>query len=168
MSTEIIPYEAPAFTREQQLEHIYAQVASGRALVRVLKDDDGMPHPSTFWRWHMRDEDIRDNLAHARQNGVEARIDMALDVANTPMMGEEIMQEVGSDGAKRRVTRKEMLGHRRLIVETHLKYAQMIAPRKYGAKLDLTSDGEKISSVASAIAEGNKRLAELEKGGADG
>ena len=95
MSTEIIPYEAPAFTREQQLEHIYAQVASGRALVRVLKDDDGMPHPSTFWRWHMRDEDIRDNLARARQNGVEARIDMALDVANTPMMGEEIMQEVG-------------------------------------------------------------------------
>lgn len=106
----------------------------------------------------MRHEEVRDNLARARQNGVEALIDEAVDIADTPLEGIETTWERGPDGVKMRETRKEMLGHRRLQVETRLKYAQMIAPRKYGPKLDLTSDGENMSTITDGIAAGRKRI----------
>lgn len=162
MSNDLVVYQERALTKEEQLQHIYAEVASGRSLNRVLTEDDGMPSKTMFWGWHMRDEDVQNNLARARMNGVEALVDEAVEIANTPLMGEETMEEIGSDGVKRRRTRKEMLGHRRLQIDTRLKYAAMIAPRKYGPKLDFTSGGEKIA-LASAVSEGRKRLANLEQ-----
>jgi len=48
--------------------------------------------------------------------------------------------------------REDMLGHRKLQVETRIKYAQMIAPRKYGPKLDLTTDNKPISSDIADVA----------------
>lgn len=127
--------------RSDVLPHIYAEVASGRSLDKVLNEDAGMPSPSTFWRWHMDDADIRDNLARARENGVERLMGETVDIANTPMLGTIVTEK--ADGSIE--TRKEdMLGHRKLMIETRLKYAQMIAPRKYGPKLDLTSAGERM------------------------
>ena len=163
MSTAIVPYVERPASREEQLEHIYAEVASGRSLKRVLEEDEGLPSKRTFWRWHMADENIRHNLARARENGVEALVDEAIHIADTPLEGVERTVERGPDGVKMRETRKEMLGHRRLQVETRIKYAQMIAPRKYSPRLDVTSDGEGLASIADAVTEGNKRLAERTK-----
>jgi hypothetical protein len=38
-----------------------------------------------------------------------------------------------------------MLGHRKLLIDTIIKQAQMLKPKTYGPKLDLTSGGEKIA-----------------------
>lgn len=124
-------------TREEQLARIFAAVAEGRALSRVLREDAGLPSHSEFWRWHMEDEAIRDNLARARQNGVEALLDEALDIADNPMEGETVT--CGPDGTTTK--REDMLGHRKLQIETRIKRAQMMAPRKYGPKLDLEHSG---------------------------
>jgi hypothetical protein len=40
-----------------------------------------------------------------------------------------------------------MIGHRRLLVDTIHKQAQMLKPKTYGAKLDLTSGNEPIRPV---------------------
>lgn len=125
------------------LPHIYGEVACGRALTRVLKDDPGMPSPAEFWRRHMADADIRDNLAAARENGVEAIVDECKDIADTQEVGEILTHK--SDGTIERKT-EDMLGHRKLRIETRLKYAAMIKPRKYGAKAELHHTG----SVAAA------------------
>jgi hypothetical protein len=163
MSSDLVIYEGRTLTRKEQLAHIFGEVASGRSLDAVLREDAGMPLPRDFWLWHMEDQDIRDNLARARENGVEALLDRAQDVAENPIDAEELVEEIGPKGIMRRRTVKEALGHRRLIIETYIKRAQMIQPRKYGAKLDLTSDGEKLSSIADAIAEGNRRIEESRK-----
>lgn len=109
--------------RDAVLPHIYAEVASGRSLDKVLTEDDGMPSPSTFWRWHMEDEAIRDNLARCRENGVERYMGQIV----------EISDDKADDPASRRVR-----------IDARVKAAQMIAPRKYGPKLDVTSGGEKV------------------------
>lgn len=129
--------------RDKALPEIYGEVASGRSLDNVLSDE-GMPSPSTFWRWHMDDENIRDNLARARENGVERH------------MGEivRISDEVDEDPASRRVR-----------IDARVKAAQMIAPRKYGPKLDVTSGGERVEAdpvaratrIAAIFAEIEKR-----------
>lgn len=134
--------------RKTALAHIYGQVASGRALSTVLREDGGevdLPSSSTFWRWHMDDVDIRDNLARARLNGVEALLEEAMEIADTPKTGLIVTSKQDKDGNEIEETRREdMLGHRKLQVETRVKRAQMINPRKYGPRLDLTSDGERV------------------------
>ena len=133
--------------RKQNLEllpTIYAEVASGRSLSSVLKDA-GMPSSSTFWRWHAEQPDIRDNLARARENGVEALLDECVDIAD------EASDRDSAAAAKVRV-------------DTRIKLAQMLAPRKYKPGIDVTSNGETIS-LADIIAE---RRAQVAAAGADG
>lgn len=134
--------------RKTALAHIYAEVASGRPLSTVLREDGGdvdLPSKSTFWRWHMEDADVRDNLARARLNGVEVHLEEALEIADTPKTGLIVTTKYDKDGNEVEETRREdMLGHRKLQVDTRIKRAQMMAPRKYGPKLDLTSDGERV------------------------
>ncbi len=132
-----------AYDQEHCLPEIYARVASGLSLDKVLREDSNLPSASTFWRWHMDDENIRDNLARARLNGVEALMDESIAIANTPLEG--IETEEDADGNITKIKRSDMLGHRKLQIETRFKYAQMIAPRKYGVKVDVTTGGEKIA-----------------------
>ncbi len=123
-----------AIDRDEVLPRIYAGVASGIALDRVLREGERMPDPATFWRWHMEDEAIRDNLACARMNGVEVHMDEIVDIANNPMIGEK--RTVKADGAVE-IVQADMIEHRKLMIDTRVKRAQMIAPRKYGPKMEL-------------------------------
>lgn len=151
---------AAKLSREKAIAYILGEVAGGRSLVRVLREDKGVPGSSTFWRWHMEDENLRENLARARENGVEALMEEAREIADT----QEIGEIVTVDGDKETVRKEDMLGHRKLRIETRLKYAQMIAPRKYGPKLDLTSGNEPIKMDDTAVA---ARAAALLKMGLD-
>lgn len=158
MSNDLVIYQQRDLTKEEQLDHIYAEVASGRSLNSVLTNDPNMPSKTMFWGWHRQSEDIQNNLARARETGVEACLEQALDIALTPMEGEETTFEQGTDGVKRRIVRKDMLGHRRLAVDTLIRRAQMIAPRKYGPKLPDEVDQSLSNSIATGIVEGARRL----------
>lgn len=144
--------------RNKALPLIYAEVAAGKSLNSIL-GKNGLPAATTFWRWHMEDEEIRDNLARARLNGVEVHLDEALSIADTPVEGRTVTRKLDKDGNEYDEVRTEdMLGHRKLQIETRIKRAQMMAPRKYGPKLDMTSDGERLQ-LAAIIAERRERLA---------
>lgn len=112
-----------AEAREGFLKYVYGQVAIGRAVSRILREDDGMPAASVFWDWVYSDPEASEKLARAREQGVEARLDEIEEIADD--------HEIDVKRA-------------RLMVDTRLKLAAMIAPRRYGAKLDLTSGGEKL------------------------
>jgi hypothetical protein len=122
------PGRPPKWTEETKakaLAHIFGEVASGRSLDHVLSVDEGMPGATTFWRWHMEDEEIRDNLARSRENGVERHVGEMIRIADDT--------DADPDPASRRVR-----------IYAREKAAQMIAPRKYGPKIDVTSGGEKV------------------------
>lgn len=158
MSNAPIVYEPREMTWEQQVEHVITQLAAGRSIHSILNEDEGMPVPGLFYGRLYRDDELFAKISRAREFGVEACLEKAAQIALTPMEGEEVTHEVGPEGVKVRRVRKDMVAHRRLAVETLVKRAQMIQPRKYGPKVDVTSDGEKIGSVVSAIVEGNKRI----------
>lgn len=130
---------AASINREEVLPLIYQAVAAGMPLQRVLEDEPGMPASTTFWRWHMDDEGIRDNLARARENGAEAHLADCVAIADT-------------------ATDRDSAAVAKVRIDTRIKLAQMMAPRKYKPGVDVTSGGEKISSLADAIAAGNARL----------
>lgn len=163
MTNAIVPYVERSLTWEEQVEHIIAEIASGRSVSAILREDEGMPSDRTFWMRLYRDDELYEKISRARVFGVEAILEKALEIASTPIEGIEIEEGVTSTGPYRKVKRGDMLGHRRLMYDAMIRRAQMIQPRKYGAKVDITSDGEKISSIADAIAEGNRRIEESRK-----
>jgi hypothetical protein len=127
-----------AIDRAKVLPLIFAEVATGRSLDSVL-NDEGMPSSSTFWRWHMEDENVRENLAQARANAVEVHMGEIVTIADD--------KESDPDPQSRKVR-----------IYAREKFAQMIAPRKYGPKLDLTSGGEKLGLSAEVEAARRRAL----------
>lgn len=81
----------------------------------------------------MDDRDLRDNLARARENGVEAHLEEIVSIADR--------EDLKADD-------------KRVRVDARVKRAQMIAPRKYGPKLDVTSGNEPLRNVSDEALEG--------------
>lgn len=166
------PKPKPQEDRERIIMHVLAELSAGRPVSRIFREDEGLCNQATFWRWHFDDEELRGKLADARANGVEAMLDKAIDVAETPQLGEIVTVERDPEHQKDldegavietkdgnpyegmivKVRKEDMLGHRKLVVDTYLKAAQMLKPKTYGPKLDLTSGGEKLGLSAEVEA----------------
>lgn len=142
-----------AAQREKIITHVLAELAGGRAVSRILREDEGMCPKSTFWNWCFADENLMGKVARARESGVESIMDETLEIADDRSR-DTVKAKDGSD-----VADTEWITRSRLRVDTRFKYAQMIAPRKYGPKLDLTSDGERIG-LPAAIEEARRRVAD--------
>ena len=144
--------------KDEIIAYVLVQVASGRFVSRVFREDattdNGIKLPArwTFWKWIFAAdnwEELSDKLTHAREQGVEALIDEAVDIADQAEH-DTIVQH--TDNGSFEKPNNEWMARSRLRVETRLKLASLLKPRKYGAKLDVTSGGEKIDSAALAAA----------------
>ena len=145
----------PEDEKQRIIAHILEELATGRPVSRTCREDEGICDAKTFWRWYFNDEALRQKVADARASGIEAKMDEAMDVAESPMVGEIVTVE----GEKRTVKTEDMLGHRRLVVDTIHKQAQMLKPKTYGPKLDLTSDGKALG-ISDAMRAAEKRVSD--------
>lgn len=158
----------PVPDREKIIAHVLAELSAGIPISRTLGPDreKWLCCERAFWNWYY-EADAEDanglvqKVARARECGIEAKLDQAMYVAETPMIGEiKVDKHLNVGGVAVPVTEtrhEDMLGHRKLMVDTIIKQAQMLKPKTYGNKLDLTSGGEKIG-LADAIAAGNARV----------
>lgn len=141
--------------KDQAIQHIVSELASGRPVSRVLREDDGMPHRSTFYGWLFSDDGLADKVERAREFGATALIDEATDIADDATDDAEIVYDEKGRGEDRQSYPRARINGKAirrasLQVDTRLKLAAMIAPRRYGAKLDLTSGGDKLPAPAAA------------------
>lgn len=136
--------------RQRIISHVLAELSGGRAVSRILREDEGMPNKSTFWKWHFDDPDLQEKVARARENGVESVMDETIEIADDAT--NDWRKRNHGDDDDEDVLNHEHVSRSKLRIETRHKYAQMIAPRKYGQKLDLTSGGEKIKPPSSTLA----------------
>lgn len=165
---------AHAYTDEEKAEiiaHVLVSVACGRFVSRVFREDDiiangvQLPNQDTFWRWVLEDDNLDDGspdkqglsekLVRARERGIEALIDECIDIADDGT-NDWITKERG-DGSEYETIDRDHVMRSKLRVETRLKLAAMLKPKKYGAKLDVTSDGKQLG-LAEAIEQGRKRV----------
>lgn len=165
----------PAYTDQERADiiaHVLAELSSGVPISRTLGPDreEWLCSERCFWNWYY-DADADDpnglvqKVTRARECGIEAKMDQAMHVAETPMLGEIKVDKhinIGGEAVPVTETRHEdMLGHRKLMVDTIIKQAQMLKPKKYGSRLDLTSGGDKIN-LAAMLAERRARVAQGE------
>ena len=119
---------------------ICEQLAEGIPLREICRQP-GMPAWRTVYDWMYQDEELTAAIAKARDLGWDAIAEDCLRIADTPAYGQEITESEDEEGVKRATVKKtDMLGHRKLQVETRLKMLAKFNPKKYGDRVALAGD----------------------------
>ena len=148
---EIVPHGAPAgrplsYTQEIA-DLICDRIALGESL-RSICEDDTMPAQTTVYRWLRRDDDVgetfRQQYARAREDQADSLFDEMNVIADDGT--NDWMEKRDQDGA---IIGYQLNGEHvqrsKLRIETRKWQASKLKPKKYGEKLDLTTDGDKIT-----------------------
>lgn len=110
---------------------ICEQLSEGIPLRQICRENDGFPAWRTVYDWMGRDPELAASIARARDIGYDAIAEECLLIADTPQFGQK--QVMSDEGAT--TTVEDMLGHRKLQIETRLKLLAKFHPTKYGDKL---------------------------------
>jgi hypothetical protein len=120
---------------------IIRRLSLGEPLAQICRDD-GMPHPTNWRDWCANDEALAIAYARAREDGFDQIAAQALIIADTQCQGEIVTEK--ADGTVER-KREDMLGHRRLQIETRLKLLAKWDPKRYGDKVQVESQNRTLA-----------------------
>jgi hypothetical protein len=110
---------------------ICEQLSEGVPLRQICRDNEGFPAWRTVYDWMGRDESLSASIARARDIGYDALAEECLLIADTIQLGQkQVMTDEGSS-----TTIEDMLGHRKLQIETRLKLLAKFHPTKYGDRV---------------------------------
>ena len=115
-----------------------------------------MPTRRAVYGWLERDDSLSAQFTRAREEGCDALAEEALVISNTPHLGQR--QVMSDDGST--TTIEDMLGHRKLQIETRLKLLACWNPSKYGSRTTLAGDA-KNPLVIDAASEAKQLLEAL-------
>lgn len=101
-------------------ETICERISNGESLKKIT-DDEHMPTRSTVHKWLAEDKEFSDRYAHSR--------DLQADVFADEM--DDIARDEKID-----------VNRARLIIDTRKWTASKLKPKKYGDKVDVTTDGK--------------------------
>jgi len=133
------PMGRPKGSGSKWTEAIAAEIAErisqGEPLAQICRDER-MPGLSTVYDWMDERPDFAGRIARARIAGYDMIAQEALAIADTPAEGVVEKLEPNEAGqlcvVERR--REDMLGHRKLQVETRLKLLAKWDPKRYGER----------------------------------
>lgn len=130
------------YDRDEMVPAICLRLATGKDPMTVICRDLGVP-VRTVNQWRQEDADIALQFDEARDMGYDAIAAECVVIADTPQLGVIEKFEPGKDGefviTERR--NEDMLGHRKLQIETRLKLLAKWDPRRYGDKQHLEHTG---------------------------
>ena len=142
---------APQYDREPLVTEICARLAMGEPLAQICRDPH-MPDRDTVYLWAEQNSDISRRIARARSLGYDTIADQCQTIADTPLIGEELTTK--ADGSVE-VRRGDMLGHRKLQIETRLKLLAKWDPKRYGDLQKVEHSGS--VDVAATLIAARKR-----------
>lgn len=116
---------------------ICERLSNGEPLRQICRDAH-MPAWTAVYAWSAKDPVLSERIARAREMGFDAIAEEALIIADTPEWG--VTENVGPQGVS--VTKADMLGHRKLRIETRLKLLAKWDPKRYGDRIALAGDKE--------------------------
>ena len=117
---------------------ICERVANGETLRAICREDD-FPGHSTVYRWLDENQEFAGLFGRARAQGEDVIAQECLAIADTPVEGVETT--VKPDGSVEE-KRGDMLGHRKLQIETRLKLLAKWNPKKWGDKQHIEHSGK--------------------------
>lgn len=123
---------------EEKFELIIHDIEiNGLSLRKSLK---GFLSSSTFFQWIDEDENKAKRYARACEARADAMFDELIDIADK--QGEDV---TGEDEFGNPIINHNIIARNRLQVEARKWALSKMMPKKYGDKLDVTTQGEKIN-----------------------
>lgn len=127
----------PSKYTPELIEAICARMSKGEPLAAICRDE-GMPHRSTVGDWAEARPEVSRLIARAREDGEEWIAAECLQIADSPVEGLveklEPHKETGELVVVER-RKEDMLGHRKLQIETRLKLLAKWNPKKWGDRI---------------------------------
>jgi len=129
------------------------RLSEGEPLRQICRDNH-MPEWRTVYDWMGRDEELSAAIARAREIGYDKMAEEVLEIADNVKLGQvHTMDDKGST-----IRTEDMLGHRKLQIETRLKLLAKWNPKKYGDRTTLAGDAENPVVVQSDTTEELKEI----------
>lgn len=126
----------PSLKSPELLASICDRLSKGEPLAAICRGE-GMPCDDTVRNWMDADAEVSRAIARAREAGEEWLAAECLQIADTPEVGAETTTK--ADGTVE--TREgDMLGHRKLRIDTRLKLLAKWNPRKWGDRQTIEHD----------------------------
>lgn len=123
---------------KDKADSVIEWVGNGGTLLEWARQP-GNPTAWTVYYWRDKDPEFAQRLARARDIGEEIIAQECLRIADTPLEGQEI--EETANGKIKSIRRGDMLGHRKLQIETRLKLLACWNPGKYAERRKLEHSG---------------------------
>lgn len=99
---------------------------------------------STFYDWLLETEKRKETYNYAREIRCDTLFEDIVEIADNKEEGETIIEK--PDGVQ--VKRGDMIEHRRLRVDARKWVVSKMNPKKYGDKLDVTTDNKSLNQPA--------------------
>lgn len=126
----------PTDFTQSLVDEICNRLATGESLRSVCRDEK-MPCGQTIFNWFRTQKGFVEQYARAKQESADALAEEIVDIAD------DSLKESKTGDAKRAGAKVQAM---RLRVDTRKWIMSKMKPKKYGDKLDLTSDGKVLPS----------------------
>lgn len=119
------------YTPELAERVLEAISTTSRGLDFICQANDGFPSARTVHRWLEQHDSFRQSYVRARERQADLIFDECLEIADDSSGDTKI---VGSDENEREVCDTEFVQRAKLRIETRMRMAGKLAPKKYGDK----------------------------------
>lgn len=145
MAEELVQTEAqrgrPSDFTQKLADDICDRIAcTNRGLDWICSQDDTFPHPSTIHRWTAERPDFRESYLRARERQADLIFDECLEIADDS--SGDVTEVERDDGTTYEQYNSERVARSKLRVDTRMRMAGKLAPKKYGDKLNVDHAGE--------------------------
>lgn len=123
----------PSKFTQELMEEICARLSRGEPLAAICRDE-GMPADRTVRDWIEQKSEVSASIARAREAGEDWLAAECLAIADTPEVGVETTTKANGVTETRE---GDMLGHRKLRIDTRLKLLAKWNPKKWGDRMAL-------------------------------
>jgi len=146
------------------VDEICKRLAGGESLNQICRTPH-LPCRDTVYAWMLDASEkgapkeliaFSDKYTRARQMQADSMIDDCLEIADDSSRDAVTIEK--ADGSTYEKVNQEVVSRSKLRVETRIKLAEKMAPRKYGRQaidVDITSDGDSLVAILEA---GNRRV----------
>ncbi len=143
------PEPVPQDTADEIIEWISA----GKTL-REFCRQEGKPHWNTVYDWLEKDEDFAGRFARARELGEDAIAQECIEIADDA--SNDWMERSDKDGGTGWALNGEHIQRSKVRIETRLKLLAKFNPKRWGDRVDVTSDGKAVGLAINIDLKGDQ------------
>ncbi len=135
-----MPVGRPSDYTQELADRICAQLSEGTSLRTVCKSDD-VPSMQTVFSWMRTKPGFLEQYTRAKQEASDALAEEIIDISDD---GSNDWMEINKGGYKSTLLDREHVDRSKLRIETRKWIMAKMKPKKYGDKLDMTTNGKDI------------------------